>query len=122
MAFVPENNENGEALDPYNLAPRERSRGKTPVKKSPKKKFLTKAQHKAQQVMAEKKRRRTACSSKTATYVKGAKRRRSKSRTYVSPSSSASRSTSSSSSIASSNSGSSEDEEIGIGSMTDRTQ
>ena len=73
MAFVPENNENGEALDPYNLAPRERSRGNTPVKKSPKKKFQTKAQHQAQQVMAGKKRRRTASSSKTATYVKGAK-------------------------------------------------
>jgi hypothetical protein len=54
MAFVPENNENGEALDPYNLAPRERSRRNTPAKKSPKKKFLTKAQHQAQQVMAEK--------------------------------------------------------------------
>ena len=54
MPFVPENNENEEALDPYNLAPRERSRGNTPVKKSPKKKFLTKAQHQAQQVMAEK--------------------------------------------------------------------
>ena len=37
MAFVQENNENGEALDPYNLAPRERSRGNTAVKKSPKK-------------------------------------------------------------------------------------
>jgi Tfp pilus assembly major pilin PilA len=94
MAFVPENNENGEALDPYNLAARERSRGNTPVKKSTKKKFLTKAQHQTQLVMAGKKRRRTTCSSKTATYVKGAKKRRSKSRTYVSSSSSASSSSS----------------------------
>ena len=59
MAFVPENNENGDALDHYNLAPRERSRGKTAVKKSPKKKFLTKAQHQAQQVMAGKKTKTT---------------------------------------------------------------
>jgi hypothetical protein len=42
MAFVPENNENGESLDPYNLARREPSRGNTPVKKSTKKNYCQK--------------------------------------------------------------------------------
>ena len=100
MASVPDNNGNGEKLDP-NLVPQASLRGNTPVKQPPRKKLPDKSH-------GGKKRRRNEGSSQTAKHLKGAKKRRSKSRTYFSSTSS---STSSSSSSSSGSDSSSSDDE-----------